>query len=268
MKIANFNTKLSQLELVTLPGRPEPVLLKQPSQFWDAPYIHNEANILKDINHPNVRKLIAFNPTTRRLYLEFIDAPTLQDLTNQATYQTDPARVQRILQNLAETLADLHEGKHCTSRLVHNDLKPANVLVLDSQVKIIDFGQAFIHGQKPTYLTEREMGTPIGTAAFIAPEKWDCDYTKGQASDVFAFGVLAFVATTGKFPFSGDRTQLEHNIKNEKTISPFVAGVPISRNIAAIVLDCLAKHPQGRPSMRQVSKSLAMTLKIQPMQIS
>jgi serine/threonine protein kinase len=206
--------------------------------------------------------MIAFEPESGRLFLEFIDAPTLKDLVTDQTYATNPERIHIILKHLAEVVADLHEGVLCSHPVIHNDLKPCNLMVLPGdEVSLIDFSHSYVPNHNPSFVTERDRD-PIGTAKYMAPEKWDCNYSLGNQSDVFAFGVLGYVAATGQYPFEGTPAQLEEIIKNTQPVYPLKLNVPISRNLASIIMDCLAKDPKGRPTMRHVADSLRLSQQV------
>ena len=99
--------------------------------------------------------------------------------------------------------------------IVHRDLKPANIKVRhDGTVKVLDFGLAKAMEpaaasagdvmNSPT-ITARgtELGTILGTAAYMAPEQ-----AKGRSvdtrADIWAFGVIVFEMLTGKALFAGE----------------------------------------------------------------
>ena len=255
----NDQTRVSRIAKVTFQNQVNPVVMKEPAEFWHREFLLNESAILEEIRHPRVRRLIAFEPETCRLFLEFIDSPTLKDLIATKVYQAQPERIHGILTRLAETVADLHEGVLCTGPIVHGDLKPCNLMILPGdEVKLIDFSHAYKPTQKPSYVSARD-NNPIGTAKYLSPERWECDYSKGKESDVFAFGVLGYVAATGQYPFEGDPAQLEKIIKTNQPVSPLKLNVPISRNLASIITDCLIKEPSRRPSMRHVANALQIS---------
>ncbi|RYE79825.1 MAG: serine/threonine protein kinase, partial [Myxococcales bacterium] len=115
-----------------------------------------------------------------------------------------PAREQ-ILLHIARALGHLH-----AAGVIHRDIKPANILIKHrffddprdpSTVKLVDFGIATPKGN-PKPLTE--VGTVIGTPAYMPPERIDPLFWKPArglpAEDVFAFGVVAYEALFGQHP--------------------------------------------------------------------
>lgn len=113
-------SKLSRIELARLPY---PALLKEPAHFWDEIFIANEAYVLGEVTHPRIRRKLAYDAATHRLFLEYLEATTLQELIRSGVTCKQPARTHRILQSVAETVADMHAGIFCGRPIVHNDLK-------------------------------------------------------------------------------------------------------------------------------------------------
>lgn len=250
---------ISKLSKLTFDRNPHPALLKEPAQFWDEVFIANEAHILDEVTHPRIRHKLAYDAGAQRLFLEYIEAETLQDLVLAGVTLKDPRRTHRILQCLAETLADMHAGILCGRPIVHNDLKSLNVLVPaapSSEAILIDFSHSYFDGQLPSFLTDKKHN-PAGTAKYMAPEKWAGNFAHGFKSDVFAFGVMAYFAYTGRHPFEGDITQIEEKIRAETPPSPLDLDVHVVRNIIATVMLCLEKQPNRRPTMEHIARSYA-----------
>ena len=178
---------VSRLTLVRFERLLDPVLLKEPAQFWDKIFIANEAYVLEEVAHPRIRRKLAYDAATHRLFLEYLEAVTLQELVRTGVTQSDPGRMHRLLQSVAETVADMHAGIFCGRPIVHNDLKSMNVLVptaAPGETRLIDFSHSYFEGALPPFITDKKH-EPSGTAKYLAPEKWDGDYTNGFAGDVF-----------------------------------------------------------------------------------
>jgi serine/threonine protein kinase len=252
-------SRVSKLARVEFERYPYPALLKEPAHFWDEVFIANEAYVLGEVTHPRIRRKLAYDAATHRLFLEFIDGETLDDLVRQGITLKDPGRTHRLLQSVAETVADMHAGIFCGRPIVHNDLKSRNVLVpvaAPGETRLIDFSHSFFEGNLPPFITDKKQN-PAGTAQYSAPEKWEGDFTKGFKGDVFAFGVTAYYAYMGKYPFDGATAQIGRAIQELPTPSPLKRGHNLLRNTAAIIMDCLEKNPDRRPSMEQVARVYA-----------
>jgi len=249
-------SKLAKVEFARIPC---PALLKEPAHFWDQIFISNEAYMLAEITHPRIRKKLAYDAASHRLFLEYIEAETLHELVRTGVTLQDPQRAHCILQCVAETMADLHAGILCNRPIVHNDLKSMNVLVPAAAPResvLIDFSHSYFSDNLPPFIADKEQDRP-GTAKYMAPEKWDGDFTHGCQSDVFAFGVMAYFAHTGKHPFEGDAAQIEQQIRKVTPPSPLELGNNVLRTTVAIIMSCLEKKPGSRPSMESVAKYYA-----------
>jgi serine/threonine protein kinase len=250
---------VSRLACVEFARHPYPALLKEPAQFWHKAFIANEAEILGEVTHPRIRRMLAFDTAAHRLFLEFIEGKTLHELVRSGVTCRHPDRTHRLLQSVAETVADLHAGILCGRPIVHNDLKDMNVLVPDAtpdETRLIDFSHSYFEGNLPPFILDRKHN-PAGTARYFAPEKWDADFTRGFPGDVFAFGVMAYYACTGKYPFDGTRAQIERAILEAPPPSPLKLAHNLLRNTVVIIMACLEKNPDRRPSMEQVAQVYA-----------
>ena len=83
--------------------------------------------------------------------------------------------------------------------IVHRDVKPSNIRVLDDgTVKIMDFGIAKLQGTGVT-----RSGMMVGTVHYMSPEQIRGQPLDGR-SDVFSLGVMLYEMAIGERPFQGD----------------------------------------------------------------
>ncbi|MDQ0750354.1 outer membrane protein assembly factor BamB [Streptomyces africanus] len=172
----------------------------------------------------------------------FIPGPTLaQEVKRNGPLA--PARLRRLMAGLAEALRDIHRVG-----VVHRDLKPSNVLLAEDGPKVIDFG---ISRPKDSEL-RTETGKLIGTPPFMAPEQFRRPREVGPAADVFALGSVMVHAATGRGPFDSDSPYVvAYQVVHDE---PELAGVP--EELVPLVLRCLAKEPEDRPSPDELMREL------------
>ncbi|MFC5214194.1 serine/threonine-protein kinase [Streptomyces coerulescens] len=172
----------------------------------------------------------------------FIPGPTLSDHVKR-NGPMEPAQLRRLMAGLAEALRDIHRVG-----VVHRDLKPSNVLLAEDGPKVIDFG---ISRPKDSEL-RTETGKLIGTPPFMAPEQFRRPREVGPAADIFALGSVMVHAATGRGPFDSDSPYVvAYQVVHDE---PDLKDVP--ENLAPLVLRCLAKEPEDRPTPDELMREL------------
>ncbi|SED23127.1 serine/threonine protein kinase [Streptomyces sp. 2231.1] len=172
----------------------------------------------------------------------FIPGPTLSDQVKRHGPMA-PEQLRRLMAGLAEALRDIHRVG-----VVHRDLKPSNVLLADDGPKVIDFG---ISRPKDSEL-RTETGKLIGTPPFMAPEQFRRPREVGPAADIFALGSVMVHAATGRGPFDSDSPYVvAYQVIHDE---PDLTGVPES--LAPLVVRCLAKEPDERPTPDELMREL------------
>lgn len=172
----------------------------------------------------------------------FIPGPTLSEYIER-NGPMPAAQLRRLMAGLAEALRDIHRVG-----VVHRDLKPSNVLLADDGPKVIDFG---ISRPKDSEL-RTETGKLIGTPPFMAPEQFRRPREVGPAADVFTLGSVLVHAATGRGPFDSDSPYVvAYSVVHD---APDLTGVPES--LAPLVLRCLAKEPEDRPTPDELMQEL------------
>ncbi|MER6421205.1 PQQ-binding-like beta-propeller repeat protein [Streptomyces sp. NPDC001137] len=172
----------------------------------------------------------------------FIPGPTLSEHVKR-NGPMPPAQLRQLMAGLAEALRDIHRVG-----VVHRDLKPSNVLLAEDGPKVIDFG---ISRPKDSEL-RTETGKLIGTPPFMAPEQFRRPREVGPAADIFALGSVLVHAATGRGPFDSDSPYVvAYQVVHDE---PDLTGVP--ENLAPLVLRCLAKEPEDRPTPDELMREL------------
>lgn len=152
--------------------------------------------------------------------------------------------------------------------IVHSDLKPANFLLLQGKLKLIDFGIANSIGND-TVNVHREQH--IGTPNYMSPEALiDSNAGSGlpstagkmmkigKPSDVWSMGCILYQITYGKPPFAHITNQMQRimAIPNPNHAINFpdtgVGGVSISTGLIRTLKACLNRNPLQRPTVEQL----------------
>lgn len=149
------------------------------------------------------------------------------------------------IKDVSAGLAYLHA---LTPPIVHQDIKPANILLDDTgHYAITDFGISSQKGGVHEYYNDEENS---GTLAYMAPERFNDGAAPMPQSDIWAFGATLFEILTGKVPFGeeGGKNQMETN-----AALPDIPGV--SSDIQRLIHACLSKEPSKRPSAEMIYKA-------------
>jgi serine/threonine-protein kinase len=197
----------------------------------------DEALHSASLNHTNIATLFDYgeNDGFTFLVMELVDGKPLSQIIRE--HGPLPAdQVRSIVGQCALALGVAHGGK-----VVHRDVKPANILVReDGLVKLTDFGIA----RALDASGHTRAGDLLGTPSYLSPEQALGRPATG-ASDLYSLGVVAHEMLCGAKPFDKPTpiaTALSHI---HESPPPLPDDVP--EDIAGVVEDLLAKDPQDRP---------------------
>ncbi len=217
----------------------------------EASFIHRfqqEARTAANLRHPNIVPVHDFGDADGVLYLAMTligEGRTLRDLLAERA-PLSLAHALPILTPLAAALDYLHQHD---PPLIHRDVKPANVLLEGEEdnpwVVLTDFGLVRSM-QASTRLTQ--SGTSLGTPAYMAPEQAD-PKRWGEVTpltDVYALGVIAYQALTGRAPFEGELPTVIHAHAYEEPPSPQELVPALGDDLGTVLLRSLAKPPEER----------------------
>lgn len=137
-----------------------------------------------------------------------------------------------VLTDIAAALTDLDGA------VVHRDVKPENVLLLDGHWCLADFGISR-YAEASTAPDTRKYAM---STAYAAPERWRMEHA-GIACDVYALGIMGYEMIAGSRPFNGSDAQLRDQHLHD-TAAPLV-GQPVA--FTTLIDECLYKSPDARP---------------------
>ena len=152
-----------------------------------------------------------------------------------------------ILRDVARALAYAHERG-----VVHRDIKPDNVLLSRGAAVVTDFGiaKAIVASATggPRGATLTQLGTALGTPAYMAPEQAAGDPNTDARADLYAFGCMAFELLAGRPPFAASTPQrllAAHMSETPALVTTLRPDTP--PELARLVAGCLEKDPDARP---------------------
>jgi eukaryotic-like serine/threonine-protein kinase len=156
------------------------------------------------------------------------------------------AEVVSILRDVTRALAYAHDHG-----VVHRDIKPDNILLSGGTAVVTDFGiaKAISAARRATpdsALTQ--MGTSIGTPAYVSPEQAAGDPDIDHRADIYSLGCMTYELLAGHPPFEGrtpQRTLAAHLTETPVPVESIRPDVPPA--LAALVSRCLQKDPNDRP---------------------
>lgn len=207
-----------------------------------------EVNIGRSLQHPNlVRVLNWHDGDVLCIFMELVRGRSLRDFI--PAKGLPPKKAMELLKPIAQGVAYAH-----SKSIVHNDLKPGNVLVTpQGEVRVMDFGIAT--GKPFTRLTA--TGEAMGTPGYMAPEQFD-GIRNDPRSDQYALGIMAFEMLTGDRPFDDEdpmRCMAMHMTEAPPRVSSIRPDVP--EKVSDVIDRMLAKEPKDRyPSVQAALEAL------------
>src|SRR5450432_1195028 len=172
-----------------------------------------EARAISSLNHPNICTLYDVGPNY--IVMELVEGETIA-----ARLKSGPLLAKTALSYASQMAAALVEAHG--KGVVHRDLKPGNIMIGKSGVKVLDFGLAK-SGQDETLTASRMV---MGTPAYMAPEQREGKPADAR-SDIYSFGCVLHEMLTGVRPASQRKR------------------IP-SRRLEKIVTQCLEEDPGRR----------------------
>ncbi|WP_344934626.1 serine/threonine-protein kinase [Actinoplanes nipponensis] len=133
--------------------------------------------------------------------------------------------------------------------VVHRDVKPGNVMLTPTGVKILDFGISAVTGEPD----DDDTGATFGTPAYVAPERLDGKPAE-PATDVYGLGVLLYEMVTGQPPYPVDTWE---ELARARAGGAAVLPATLPAAFRELVDRCLVDEPDRRPTAVEAGDALA-----------
>jgi eukaryotic-like serine/threonine-protein kinase len=207
-----------------------------------------EARAAAAVDHPRIVPIIDCGYTDDGRPFQVMPFLSGQDLTGYCARWGQGGRLPLahaapLFFQILDGLAAAHDR-----RIVHRDLKGANIHVLDDRtIKILDFGIAKLLDPSMEGMVRTGSFQIVGTPGYMAPEQArggpiDC------RADLWALGAVFYRVLTGRLPFEGsDPIELVARamLTPAPTASDLVPEIPPS--VSEILRSCMAPDPDRRP---------------------
>jgi tRNA A-37 threonylcarbamoyl transferase component Bud32/tetratricopeptide (TPR) repeat protein len=152
-----------------------------------------------------------------------------------------------VLRDVAKALAYAHQRG-----VVHRDIKPDNVLLSGGTAVVTDFGIAKAISASRTAsgagATLTQIGTSIGTPAYMAPEQAAGDPDIDHRADIYSLGAMGYELLSGQVVFPNrtpQRMLAAHMSEMPQPVATLRLDTPAP--LADLITRCLAKDPGQRP---------------------
>ncbi|WP_440084528.1 protein kinase domain-containing protein [Streptosporangium sp. LJ11] len=209
--------------------------------------LSREVETMRRVRSEYIAEVLDADVTGHRPYIvtRYVAGRPLDEVVKQDGPMELPALL-RVAHGVASALAAVH-----SVGVIHRDLKPGNVLILDGEPVLIDFGIA--QAVDATRLTQ--TGMFIGTPGYLAPEIIE-GHEAGPEVDVHAWAGTLVFAATGLPPFGkGTLEMIFYNITAGKAN---VDAVP--QALQPILRAALQRDPARRPAAAELAAQVARLL--------
>uniref|UniRef100_A0AAX7UBD3 Dual specificity protein kinase TTK n=1 Tax=Astatotilapia calliptera TaxID=8154 RepID=A0AAX7UBD3_ASTCA len=234
----------------------------------DAQTIESYKNEIEHLNHlqqysDQIIKLYDYEITNSYIYM-LMECGNLDLNTWLRKRKTvNPLERKFYWKNMLEAVHTIH--KH---GIIHSDLKPANFVIVNASLKLIDFG---IANRIQPDVTSIMKDSQVGTLNYMPPEAIkDTSSQTGKArskispkGDVWSLGCILYCMTYGKTPFQSITNQISklHAIidPSHKIEFPDIS----EKDLLDVLKRCLVRNPRERIAIAELLEHPYLQLKPQ-----
>ena len=173
----------------------------------------NEAKVMVQLNHPNIRQVYDFCYIDERpcILMEYLEGTDLKALMKSGRRFTNDELI-KWWNQIADALKYTHK-----KGIVHRDIKPSNIFLDENgNIKLLDFGIAKIKES----ISMTQTGSMMGTLLYMSPEQVKDSKHIGPQSDIYSLAVTFVHLLSGKVPY-------DTTTSDDYTIRKGIVEIPI-----------------------------------------
>lgn len=218
-----------------------------------------EARAVGKLKHSNIIDVYDFGISegTPYLVMELLCGASLAEYMKSETWQT--IDLPTVIDIFLQILKGLHHAHICG--VLHRDIKPSNIILEPQEdgsqkVLLVDFGLAKMADEDQNITS---TGAALGSPLYMSPEQVSAGEIT-EKTDVYALGCVMYETICGITPFKGNsaaETMMMHKKERPPNIdTETFNGAEIPAALPPLIMRCLEKTPENRPSMETIGREL------------
>lgn len=204
----------------------------------------NEAKLMVQLHHPNIRKILDFSVVDERpcMVMEYLHGKDLSQRL-KAGERFPNGQLIKWWNDLVDVLQYTHQ-----KNIIHRDIKPSNLFLTDDgQIKVLDFGIAKIKDN----ITLTQTGSRMGTLMYMSPEQVYDMKTLSYKTDIYSLAVSFYHLLTGIAPYNSQLSDFE---VQENIVRKNLDTAMLPQPWRSLLPDYLSKNPEERKELRKLDK--------------
>lgn len=223
---------------------------------------YREMTAVGRLGHPNIVQAYDAGCYDEWSYIvmEFLDGVSLKEIARHTRPSTvknasnSPAERRLSVESVCNYVRQAAVALHAVHEagLVHRDVKPSNLILVNDTVKLVDLGLVRFHQSESVGTVDTDEMTLLGTFDYVAPEQIRDATSADARSDIYSLGCTLYTLLAGQPPFSGQQhlspqaKMLAHACDARPDVREVRPDVP--RPLARLIESMMSSDPSQRPN--------------------